>query len=214
MLGTKVTTESTAKLRRRLQGISGRSWHGAIFVAAGLAVGLGGCSAAEKRAIEDAEETMLEQLDPDGTRDLEVQIDPDTTVIRVDDAESGDVFIDGDGQPRPEFLDPTIPLPEDLVITWASIQQGITEVEGEVADPVEGLGPLRELYENAAASGAWEVETDPQPIGDEDVVMLAYLPDGSPLDIRLDATTFTLLIGRYWEPVDPASPSGGDIDPG
>lgn len=181
-------------------------WHPVAVLIVVALLG-GGCSAASERGVERAEERLAEQLDADGERGLDVQIDPDTTIIRVEDPASGDVFVDGDGQDRPGFLDPSIPLPPELEITWSSVQQGITQVEGELPPDAAGSAQLTRLYDDVASRLGWAVEGEPTSLLGEQVIILAYLLDGTPLDVRVDGTTFTLLVGRYWE-----SPNDGSED--
>jgi hypothetical protein len=125
--------------------------------------------------------------------DIEVDLDPETDIVTVD-SEQGS-FVRGAGQERPTWLPAAIPVPDDLVIDWSSELGGIFQLTGTTGADAE---TLRATYAAAAEASGWTVEPQAEPIEDEEIILLAVLADGRPLDVRLDNGALELFIGRFW----------------
>lgn len=125
--------------------------------------------------------------------DIEVDLDPETDIVTVD-SERGS-FVRGAGQERPTWLPAAIPVPDDLVIDWSSELGGIFQLTGATGADAE---TLRATYAAAAEASGWTVEPHAEPIDDEEIILLAILTDGRPLDVRLDNGALELFIGRFW----------------
>ena len=159
---------------------------------ASLAVGCG----AENAAVEDLEADLADALSAEGSYDVE--LDPDSEIVRVE-RDDGTILVQGDGQPRPDFLREDVPLPSDLEIELSTSIGAFVRVTGVTSSDGDAL---RAFYGSAADRGGWTVDPEPEAFADEEVVVLAYLHDGVPLDVRLDGPTFDLFVGRRWEPAD------------
>lgn len=125
--------------------------------------------------------------------DVDVDLDPETDIVTVDSDRGS--FVRGAGQPRPDWLPAAIPLPDDLDIDWSSELGEIFQLTGATGTDTDAL---RAIYTAAAEAGDWTVEQHPPPIEGKEVILLALLADGRPLDVRVDDDVLELFVGRFW----------------
>lgn len=136
---------------------------------------MGACAGSE----DVAERELEADLEAELSDEAEVELDSDARSVHI---ERGDIEIStGEDLDRPDWLDDSIPTPEDMAITSILVYPDIRSVRGSTPT---GGDELRSLYEAAFDEARYEIE---QPWrADAPITMKVRDRDGEPVSIQFD----------------------------
>lgn len=145
-----------------------------------------GCGAVEDREANEFEQELESALPGEG----DVTVDPDTDSVTVED-ETGS-FTMGDALPRPEWIDPALPLPDDFAFETVLTVDAISAARGTTDLDVETLAGY---YRKAVTELGWRI--DGSTVSPPDFFqILTTDPNGDQLDIEFVQGKLGFVIGR------------------
>ncbi|GJM37440.1 MAG: hypothetical protein DHS20C19_08070 [Acidimicrobiales bacterium] len=154
-----------------------------VFVALVVAAGCGAAEDREAQAVED-------QLEAELNDDAEVTVDPDSDSVTVEDDNGS--FTSGVDLPRPDWLDPAVPLPDDFSFDTLLTVGDIMSARGATNLDAEALAAF---YTDALTDLGWSIDAD---VAVEPGFFQLFTTDrhGQQLDIELVQEKLAFVVGR------------------